>query len=100
MSRYTGSSEQRRLQELLRRIRTEAGLRQEDLARQLKQSQSFVSKYESGERRLDLLELRQICVALGLSLEEFSRRFEGSGNETEQTIPRSTKALLGKRAKH
>ncbi len=100
MSRYTGSSEQRRLQELLRRIRTEAGLRQEDLARLLKQSQSFVSKYESGERRLDLLELRQICVALGLSLEKFARRFEGSGNETKQTIPGSTKALLGKRPKH
>jgi transcriptional regulator with XRE-family HTH domain len=30
--------------------------------------QSFVSKYECGERRLDLLELRQICLALGFPL--------------------------------
>ncbi len=99
MSRYTTSSEQRRLRELLRQIRTEAGLRQEDLAHFLKQSQSFVSKYESGERRLDLLELHQICRAVGLSLEEFVRKFEGSGNETREAVPKSTKALLGKRPK-
>jgi len=99
MSRYTGSSEQRRLRELLRQIRTEAGLRQGDLARLLKQSQSFVSKYESGERRLDLLELQQICKAVGLSLQEFVRKFEGSGDEARQAISKSTKALLGKRPK-
>jgi len=84
---------------MLRRIRTEADLRQDDLARILKQSQSFVSKYESGERRLDLLELQQICNAVGISLEEFVRRFEGSGNETKQTVPKPTKTLLGKRQK-
>jgi transcriptional regulator with XRE-family HTH domain len=30
--------------------------------------QSFVSKYESGERRLDLIELQQVCDALGVDL--------------------------------
>ncbi len=62
---------------LLRQIRTEAGLRQVDLARRLRQPQSFVSKYESGERRLDLLELQQVCSALGISLGDFVKRFEG-----------------------
>ncbi len=100
MSKFTGTSEQQRLQELLRQIRMDAGLKQTDLAERLGQSQSFVSKYESGERRLDLLELRQICEALGMSLLEFVRKFESSINESERTVSKSTKTLLGKRAKH
>src|SRR5438093_1435137 len=48
------------LQELLRQIRQSAGLRQQDLAAHIGEPQSFVSKYESGERRLDVLHLRQI----------------------------------------
>jgi transcriptional regulator with XRE-family HTH domain len=67
-----------RLQALLRSIRREAGLRQSDLAARLGRPQSFVSKYESGERRLDLIELRQVCQAVGISLEEFVRRFDES----------------------
>jgi transcriptional regulator with XRE-family HTH domain len=77
----------------------EAGLRQGDLAKRLKQSQSFVSKYESGERRLDVLEVQQICKAVGLSLGEFVRRFEGSMNEARQNISKPAKTLLGKRPK-
>ena len=100
MSRYTASPAQRRLRELLREVRTEAGLRQEDLARLLRQSQSFVSKYESGERRLDLLELQQICEAVGLTLEQFVRKFEGSLDETGKAISKATKVFLGKRPKH
>lgn len=46
---------------LLRTVRTEAGLRQEDLAQALSRRQAYVSKYELGERRLDLLELVSIC---------------------------------------
>ena len=66
-----------RLQALLREVRTEAGLRQSDLAEKLGQPQSFVSKYESGERRLDILELREVCAALGISLHSFVSRLEG-----------------------
>lgn len=69
---------QKRLQTLLRQTRLESGLRQVDLAGRLGQPQSFVSKYESGERRLDLPELRQVCKALGISLQEFIRKFEDS----------------------
>ena len=64
------------LQALLREVRTEAGLRQADLAEQLRLPQSFVSKYESGERRLDILELRQVCEVLRVPLQEFIRRLE------------------------
>ena len=67
---------QEKLQAVLRQVRLGAGLRQSDLAAKLGQPQSFVSKYESGERRLDLLELRQICRAVGISLADFVERFE------------------------
>lgn len=60
---------------LLREMREEAGLRQIDVATRLKQPQSFVSKCESGERRLDLLELEQVCEACGIALVEFVRRY-------------------------
>ena len=65
-----------RLQALLREARVESGLRQSDLAERLGQPQSFVSKYESGERRLDIMELRRVCQVLGLPLLEFVRRLE------------------------
>jgi len=72
------SYHQTKLQELLRQIRLRAGLRQADLGKRLRVPQSFVSKYESGERRLDLVEIRRICEAMGMSLPEFVRMFEES----------------------
>lgn len=71
-------SEQERLQKLLRELRLHAKLRQADLAERLGLPQSFVSKYESGERRLDVIELRRVCQALGITLADFVRRFEES----------------------
>ena len=70
------SDEQGELLRLLREKRKGAGLSQTDLARRLGRSQSFVSKYESGELRLDLVELRLICRTLGTSLSSFVRQFE------------------------
>lgn len=61
---------------LLREIRIEAGLTQMELAERIERDQTFVSKYESGQRRLDVLELREICQSIGLTLEEFVRRIE------------------------
>lgn len=76
MGKSIGTPEQKRLLALLRQIRLDAGLRQVDLAERLGQPQSFVSKYESGERRLDLLELRHICKAVGISLAKFVKMFD------------------------
>lgn len=61
---------------LVRQMRIDAGLRQADLADRLGEPQSFVSRYESGERRLDVLELRQICRVLGVPLVDFIKRLE------------------------
>lgn len=61
--------------ELIRELREQAGLRQADVASRLGRPQSFVSKYESGERRLDLLELEQVCIACDAKLVDFVRKF-------------------------
>ena len=68
--------EQKALLSLLRHLRRQAGLRQVDVARALGKPQAFVSYYESGARRLDLLELRQVCRIFGISLVSFVRRFD------------------------
>ena len=61
---------------LLRQMRLEAGLRQVDVAVKLGVPQSYVSNCESGERRLDILELRDLCAVLGVSLPNFVKRLE------------------------
>jgi transcriptional regulator with XRE-family HTH domain len=70
------TEEHRRLVELLRERREKAGSRQLDLAERLGRPQSFVSKYEAGQRRLDLVELRAICEALGVDLVKLVREWE------------------------
>lgn len=70
--------EHRQLVALLRQLREDADLRQVEVARRLGRHQSFVSKYEAGERRLDLVELREISAVLGLSLVDLVARFERS----------------------
>ena len=60
----------------LKEIREGRGLTQKNVADNLDRPQSFVSKYESGDRRLDLAELRDVCLALGISLSEVVERFE------------------------
>jgi transcriptional regulator with XRE-family HTH domain len=67
---------QEKLQLLLRQARQEARLTQADVAQKVGQPQSFVSKYESGERRLDILELRAVCSAIGLPTTDFIKRLE------------------------
>lgn len=67
---------------LLRQLRKNADLTQAQLADKIGFPQSFVSKYESGERRLDLVELRQVCTALKTSVAEFATRWEKTLNET------------------
>lgn len=61
---------------LLREAREQAGMTQTQLAAKLRQSQSFVSKLERGDRRVDIVQLRTICQSLGLRLQEFVERLE------------------------
>jgi transcriptional regulator with XRE-family HTH domain len=64
-----------KLRKLLVNARREAGLTQVALALRLKRPQSFVSKYERGERRLDLVEFQEVANALGVDPIRFLRRF-------------------------
>ena len=75
MSR-SSETQKRKVRELLRDIREAAGLRQVDLAARLKRPQSFVSKFESGEKTLNFLEVKEVCQALGIPLVDSVRRFE------------------------
>jgi transcriptional regulator with XRE-family HTH domain len=68
------SAEYQQLCVLLRVLRREAGLTQVEVARRLDVPQSFVSKYEAGERRLDVIELRHVAEAIGLTLETLISR--------------------------
>jgi transcriptional regulator with XRE-family HTH domain len=59
------SAEHRALCSLLIAERRKAGLKQADVAERLGKPQSYVAKYEGGERRLDVVEFIRVAVALG-----------------------------------
>ena len=66
------------LARLIREMRVTAGLTQAECAEALGRPQSFVSNVESGDRRLDLLQLREYCAVCGVSLTSFIKRFEAA----------------------
>jgi transcriptional regulator with XRE-family HTH domain len=68
--------ERRIVAELLKDMRISAGRRQSEVAKGLGVPQSFVSKYEAGERRLDVSEVRALCVLFGGSLSRFASLYE------------------------
>ena len=61
------------LRERLVSARHAAGLTQQELARKLGRPQSFVAKYEGGERRVDLVELFEIAKVLGVDARRIAR---------------------------
>ncbi len=65
-----------RFRAVLRKIREEAGLSQVVLAEKLGKPQTFVSKSELGERRLDFLETLDFCAACGVTVQELIKRLE------------------------
>lgn len=62
--------------EQLRNAREIKGLTQTQVAERLGQTQSFVSKVERGERRIDIVELRAICSAIGIGFTNFVSHME------------------------
>lgn len=59
------TDEHRRLVEALAEARRRAGITQYELADRLQVDQSYVSKYESGRRRIDVVEFMRIVAAIG-----------------------------------
>jgi transcriptional regulator with XRE-family HTH domain len=76
MVRSVFTPEYKGLVKLLIQARAEAGITQSELARSLGQPQSFVSKYEHCERRLDVAELLSISRALNVRASELIHQIE------------------------
>lgn len=83
MSKKTNKKEYTALTKTLYSLRIGAGLKQMDLANILEVPQSYVSKIETGERRLDLIELKTVVQAMGANLTEFIIEFEKNINDSK-----------------
>jgi len=69
------NSDYRRFVRLLTEARRKAGITQVELAKALKRPQSFVSKYERLERRLDVIEFLHIAKSIGIDPISVIRKF-------------------------
>lgn len=61
---------------MVRELREQKHFTQKELADKIGSDQTFISKIEIGERRLDIIELKYICDALEINLTEFVRQLE------------------------
>lgn len=84
MKKSLNSKEHQILLEMLYQLRASLGLRQTDLAKLLNVPQSFISKIESGERRIDLIELRVILKCFNTDITEFVIELEKKINESRK----------------
>ena len=76
MKKATYLVQRKTLLVLLRQLRSDAGLTQAQLAARLHRRSNLRSKYESGERGLDILELREVCRATEMDFARFIRRLD------------------------
>ena len=58
----------------LKKARLESNILQKDLAKTLKKPQSYISKVESGERNLDVIEFVSYCNALDLDPAKYLKK--------------------------
>lgn len=73
-----------RFRALLRKVREEAGLSQTALAAKLGKPQTFVSKSELGERRIDFLETVDFCEACRVPVGQFIEQLEKAAPAQQQ----------------
>lgn len=76
MGRYKWSTQEEALLKLLKSIRSESGLSGPAIQKKLDRPNSYVAKVESGDKRLDILELNEYCRVCGTTLPEFGSRLE------------------------
>ncbi|MBZ5609695.1 MAG: helix-turn-helix domain-containing protein [Acidobacteriia bacterium] len=70
---------------VLKKAREDAGLTQTELAQKIGETQTFISKCERGERRVDVVELRTVCQAFGLSLKQFVATLEKAMSKVKRS---------------
>jgi transcriptional regulator with XRE-family HTH domain len=76
MKKTIHSKEYRKLISLLREKRENLDITQLKLASIIETDQTFISKIENSERRIDVIELRTICKALKISFTDFIQELE------------------------
>ena len=64
--------------EMLVDARLKSGLTQMELAQKINKPQSYVSKYERGERRLDFTEFIEVVIAFKMNINVFIERYQKS----------------------
>ena len=69
--------------EMLIQAREAAGLNQRDLSAKMSRPQSYVSKYERGERRLDFVEFLEVAEALGIDPVDFIEKLSNAKYPTD-----------------
>ena len=82
-SKFTNADHTFRI--LLKEFRITKNLSQAEVAVRLGLPQSYVSKYENGERRLDFVETALVCEALGIDIETFTKTYSGKLTKTRRT---------------
>jgi transcriptional regulator with XRE-family HTH domain len=80
MTTMSYDSRYERLQKALIEARQSAGLTQAEVSSHLNKPQSFVSKYESGERRLDIIELLDICSVINVKIDTVLRKINNDNS--------------------
>jgi len=88
-SAFTQSNDEFRA--LLKELRVSKGLTQADVAEKLRLPQSYVSKIETGERRMDFVETGAFCDAIGVELAAFARLFSERVSRGRVPARRGTK---------
>jgi transcriptional regulator with XRE-family HTH domain len=83
MQKSLKSAEYARLIAMLVAVREKAGIRQQPLADKLGKPQSFIAKYEGGERRIDLIEFVAIARALDADPLKLFREFLAGASATK-----------------
>ena len=76
MTKTLNSSQHKVFQELFAEERKRAGITHKALAERLGVDRSAVTRIETGERRVDIVELQQICDVFEISFVEFVREYE------------------------
>ena len=90
MRKSIHDDENRLLVVMLKEARINAGLSQQALADKLEHYRTFVSKYEARERRLDIAEIRKICVALEIGFIDFLTAYDQECAELPLSLVRDT----------
>ncbi len=71
MPRSIYQNEHKKIVERLKQARLESGLGQVDVAKKLGKTQSYISKIESGQRRFDVLQLKEFAKIYNKTLDFF-----------------------------